>query len=253
MDLESPIPDTLLCPQVNRSTTASQLLAAFSPQPQLKLSPSKASIPAQTIPIAMESKRTSRHKEHVSYEISSDSDNLDTSSALDSTFSTPQKPARHHVSIVDLDDESEEIEPPKTPPARVSAAGHLLRQYRDLHLSLRAQENGDKPIIKKRRLNKSFSKSKWSLKPSAPEAPLKTARNGIREKIATETATKRNNFFVAKKEFFLPLLPEGNHIQRVAAQRGQSETLEKDLSIPYEVLERQPTGYALVVDDRESS
>ena len=184
----------------------------------------------------MQAKRGLRQKEQVSYEISSDSEDNGRISG-ESTFSSPEKPIRKRISIVDLedDDEVEEIEPPKTPPPRLSAAGHALRQPKELQLSLRAQENGDKPVIKKRKLihKASTKKPKIILK----EAP-RTARNEVRDYIATETAGKRGNFFIAQKDLFLPLLREGNHIQRLVAQRAE----KNDLSVPYEVLEQQPKG-----------
>lgn len=186
----------------------------------------------------MEGKRSSRRKEQISYEISDDSDNVDASSSLDSTFSTPQKAPRTRVSIIDLEDELEEIESPKTPPPRLSSAGHALRQPNELALSLRAQENGDKRIAKKRKITKRHAKPKTILQPSAP----KTARQELRQYVNTETAGKRSNFFVAKKDLFLPLLPEGNHVQRLMAQRQQSGKREEDLSVPYEIIEHQPAG-----------
>ena len=183
----------------------------------------------------MQAKRGLRHREQVSYEISSDSEDARRTFG-DSTFSSPEKPTRKRVSIVDLDDddEPEEIEPPKTPLPRLSSAGHSLRQPKELHLSLRAQENGDKPVVKKRKLNKTpTKKSKVILQP----AP-RTARNEVRDYIASETARKRANFFVAQKDLFLPLLPEGNHVQRLVDQH----TGELDQSVPYEVLKQQPRG-----------
>lgn len=186
----------------------------------------------------MEVKRSSRRNEQISYEISDDSDNPDASSSLDSTFSTPQKIPRARVSIIDLEDEFEDIEPPKTPPPRLSSAGHALRQPSELALSLRAQENGDKRVAKKRKITKRRSRPKTELPPQAP----RTARQEIREYVNTETAGKRSNFFVAKKDLFLPLLPEGNHVQRLVAQRQQSEKGEEDPSVPYEIIEHQPVG-----------
>ena len=188
----------------------------------------------------MEEKRSSRRKAQISYEISDDSDNPDASSSLDSTFSTPQKVPRKRVSIINLEDELEETEPPKTPPPRLSSAGHALRQPKELSLSLRAQENGDKRVVKKRKTTKTRAKPRPRTI-SQPSAP-RTARQELREYVNTETAGKRSNFFVAKKDLFLPLLPEGNHIQRLVAQRQQSEKSEEDLSVPYEVIEHQPTG-----------
>lgn len=142
--------------------------------------------------------------------------------------------------MVDLEDEFEEIEPPKTPPPRVSAAGHSLRQHGDLKLSLQARENGDRRVLKRRKITK--QRSKDIVKASAPKtlAAPKTARNEIRDYINTETAGKRSKFFIAKKDLFIPLLPDGNHIQRLISQRGQDTT---DESIPYEVIEKQPTGW----------
>ena len=238
--------DPHLSPQTltPRSTTASQVLAAFSPKPQPKKSPSSDFVSPQTFPIAMEPKRSSRRKERISYEISDDSENPDTSSSLDSTFSTPQKQApRKRVSIVDLEDELAEIEPPKTPTPRLSSAGHALRQPNQLTLSLRAQENGDKRVTRKRRSQKSRSKPKIIIKPSAPDARApKTERQELREYVNTETAGKRSNFYVAKKDLFLPLLPEGNHVQRLVAQQRRVGKEREDLSVPYKVIEKQPAG-----------
>ena len=224
--------------QTSRSITASQILATFSPRPQTKKSPSSDVVSSQNLPIAMEVKRSSRRKEQISYEISDDSENPDASSSLDSTFSTPQKAPRTRVSIVDLEDELEEIEPPKTPAPRLSSAGHALRQPNELALSSRKKQNGDKRIIKKRKTTKRRSNPKTILQPAAP----KTARQELREYVNTETAGKRSNFFVAKKDLFLPLLPESNHIQRLVAQRQTSGTSEEDLSVPYEAIEHQPAG-----------
>lgn len=232
--------DPHLSPQTltPRSTTASQILAAFSPRPQSKKSPSSDVIFPQNFPITMEIKRSSRRKERISYEISDDSENPDSFSSPGSTFSTPQKVPRKRVSVIDLEDEVEEIEPPKTPPPRLSSAGHALRQPNELALSLRAQENGDKRITRKRKTTKRRSKPKIIIQPSAP----KTARQELREYVNTETAGRRSNFFMDKKDLFLPLLPEGNHIQRLVAQQQRGGKQGEDLSVPYEIIEQQPAG-----------
>ena len=179
----------------------------------------------------METKRGLRNKVQISYEISSDSEGAGGSLAPDSSFSSPEKPSGH---IIDLEEESEEIEPPETPPARVSSAGHALRQHKDIHLSLRAQENGEKRVRRKRKQHRPSSKRSKAILGAAP----KTARNVVRDQIATETAVKRANFLVAKQDLFLPLLPQGNYIQRLASQ----QTGASDLSVPYEVLKEQPKG-----------
>ena len=243
-----PINDSACSPTIQhkRATTASEILASFSPKSQLKKE-TQPWVDAPTFPIAMTEKRL-RHKPRVSYEISDDSDIAETRSAVGSSFSSPEKPRRFRSNhAVDFDDEVEEIEPPKTPPPRISIAGHSLRQHSDLHLSLRAQENGDKPKPKftnKRRPSRVTKKKSKASPRLQHTAPQRTARNEIRDSIATETAGKRANFFVARKEYFLPLLPEGNHIQRLAEQRSQDQ---QDPSIPYEPLEHQPKGVKAIM------
>ncbi|KAL9098507.1 MAG: hypothetical protein Q9187_009649, partial [Circinaria calcarea] len=145
----SPSPDRI---KVSRSTTASELLAAFSPSPKPVKSVRPLIWVPQPSPEIKMTERGLRRKEPITYAISDDSDNANSPSAISSAFSSPQKVKRVR-SIVDLeDDEVEEVEQTKTPPPRVSSAGHALRQPKDMHLSLRAQENGDKPVLKKRKL-----------------------------------------------------------------------------------------------------
>ncbi|KAL8694827.1 MAG: hypothetical protein Q9218_000586 [Villophora microphyllina] len=204
-----------------------------------------------------------RRKSAISYEISSDSDTAAPSTTTASNFGTPQKVVRTPKSqIISLDEESdiEEYESPaKTPPPRLSTAGHNLRQHQVLHQSLRAQGNGDKPSRKKRKNAKS---RKPIVKSDAPKPiAVKTERNQIRDTINTETAGKRDNFFLAHKQLFLPLLPAKNYIRKLIGQRqldrqdddilAVSDTLdtlntndnkEEDLSIPYEPLDEQPRG-----------
>ena len=215
--------------------TASQLLASFSPKAQ----PVKASQPianVQHYPITMSepSRRNPRRQQPISYEISDDSDSGQASNA-GSVFSTPQKRKPTY-----LEDEIEEIEPAKTPPPRQSSAGHSLRQHSDLHLSLRAQENGDKLIVKRR---KTLPTSRFYTKPPLKKvvSQPRTARNEVRDLISTETTVRRSKFFIAKKDSFLPLLPEGNHVQRLVDQRLQDNDVE-ELGVPYKALSAQPSG-----------
>lgn len=208
--------------------------------------------------------RQLRRKELVSYQVSSDSDIAGSSTATDSPFGTPQKVSTvRKRSIINLDEESESEEldsPAKSPPPRLSTAGHSLRQHKDLHQSLRALENGDKPLRKKHKATKPSKPTKFASRASRP-ASVKTVRNQIRETIATETTAKRNNFFIAHKDLLLPLLPKKNHITKLIDQKkvgGEeadilpvSDSLDslkrhdeaiKDLSVPYEELSQQPVG-----------
>lgn len=224
--------------------TASDLLASFSPTSQSKKE-SQVWTTSPHFPITMsDQKRKLRQKEPVHYEISISGDSEDAESAI-STFSSPTKRRRSTTSIIDLEEEFLEVEPPKILQPRVSSAGHSLRQHSDLHLSLRAQENGDKPVAKRRRVsNRSARKTSATSRATGTQPSQKTARNEIRENISRETAVKRGNFYVAKKEYFLPLLPESNSINRlVEARRAAGQQGGEDLTIPYKALEEQPVGY----------
>ncbi|MCJ1391544.1 hypothetical protein MMC18_004408 [Xylographa bjoerkii] len=240
--------DVLCSPRIKitKRTTASEILASFSPTTQppkkstLWLSPPK-------FEIKMSKGRDLRQKEKISYTISDDSDELASVSGASSAFSTPHKPKRTR-NVIDLEDDSDEVEEvarPTTPAPRISAAGHALRQHRDLHLSLRAQENGDKPVFKKRKV--SLPKIKQQKPWIVSEAPLghavRTARHETREFIATETAAKRAKFFIAKKDYFLPLLPENNHVRRIVEQATipNSHGSLEDMVFPYENID-QPRG-----------
>ncbi|KAL8983082.1 MAG: hypothetical protein Q9205_002571 [Flavoplaca limonia] len=205
--------------------------------------------------------RQLRRKSAISYEISSDSDQ--STNLKDSPFSTPTKLiSRPRRSLVEREQESEtEAETPQTtPPPRLSTAGHNLRQHKDLHLSLRAIENGDKHAQKKSR-KKSNARKQSSANSSAPKAlPLKTERFLIREAIATGTTIRREKFFISMKHLFLPLLPPNNHIATLVSKSrlgGQDEDIlavadasgsldgsgyRRDLSVPYEELTLQPRG-----------
>ena len=232
--------------QLSGKNTAAELLAAFSPRSQPKKETHPRVVSPSSFPIAMTSRRGTRRKERISYHISDNSDTQESHSAAGSTFSTPQKSRKNLLNeIIDLEDEFES-EPAKTPPPRVSSAGHALRQPQDLHLSLRAQENGDKKGVKRRRRSKNaLRKSTIISMGKKPSAAPTSARHEIRKEIATETARKRANFFVAKKDYFLPLLPGNNHITRLVEERIESQEGDKDLSVPYVALEHQPRRYAL--------
>ncbi|KAL8657488.1 MAG: hypothetical protein Q9226_001864 [Calogaya cf. arnoldii] len=195
--------------------------------------------------------------------MSSDSDSEQPSTSNDSPFGTPSKPVRRQRrSTVNHEEETDteaEEAPLKTPPPRLSTAGHSLRQHKDLHLSLRALENGDKRAPKTRK-HLSTRKRLNATSSAAKPVPVKTERNLIRDAIATGTAVHRNNFFLAQKHLFLPLLPPKNHITKIA-EKSRLDGLEEDIlaisdatdsldgagyrkdkTIPYEELTQQPRG-----------
>ncbi|KAI4246783.1 MAG: hypothetical protein L6R40_001812 [Gallowayella cf. fulva] len=213
--------------------------------------------------------RQLRRKSAITYEISSDSDTEEITGQNDSPFGTPQKPirARQRRSIIDLDDETDTestASPAKTPPPRLSTAGHSLRQHKELHLSLRAQENGDKRSRRRNKTSKRPKKLNLTSGAARP-VPVKSERAQIRNAIATGTAAKRHNFLISHKNLFLPLLPAKNQITKLIEQRkvdsseadilalsdgidrlNTSHDQQEDLSVPYEEL-TQPEGIKAVM------
>ena len=184
-----------------------------------------------------------RQQKNVTYEISSGSeDELAASSTGESSFSSPGRPQKNRMSLVDLvDDDDEEVEEIEPPPPRATAAGHSLRQREHLKQSLRAQNHAEPTRKKQKFLGRAstFLKAEKSFGRQKPNSE----RMDVREKIATETTGKRANFFVAKKQLFLPLLPnDTNHVKKLVLQRDQNGTDSGDLTVPYEILEKQPEG-----------
>lgn len=243
----SPGKEVPCCPRIRLSsdTTVSDLLAAFSSSPQPTKDPKPWISPA-SFPIAMtEHKRGLRNRKRVSYQISDDSDSVSSPIVSGSSFSTPQKKGHIGTGILKDDEDDFESEIPKSPPPRLSSAGHSLRQHRVLHLSLRAQENADKPVRKRRKISRKQPKKIIVVDSEDGKATFKkSARNEVRDMIAMKTTRKRTNFLVAKKDYFLPLLPESNNIIRLVEERTKSQQAE-DLSIPYEAIKEQPEGYVI--------
>jgi SWI/SNF-related matrix-associated actin-dependent regulator of chromatin subfamily A member 5 len=70
----------------------------------------------------------------------------------------------------------------------------------------------------------------------APPPKLDTARTRLRDDIAKKTKAKANNFLVANKDLFLPLLPENNQVAKLVAAGNAQPMVE------YEELTEQPQG-----------
>ena len=70
----------------------------------------------------------------------------------------------------------------------------------------------------------------------APPPKLDTARARLRDDIAKNTKAKANNFLVANKDLFLPLLPKNNMVAKLVAD-GKAQPI-----VEYEELTEQPKG-----------
>ena len=202
--------------------------------------PSSDPIAPSPYPIAADDRL--RRKPQISYEVSSGSDDeLARSSSPESSFTSPEQPSKHRRSLVDLVDGDDELEEIMAPPTKRTSTGHQLREHKDTDILIRAQENADRPRKKMRFLGKAPP----ILKLGSQRLPTKpqTERMEIRREIATETARKRANFFVAKKHLLLPLLPEdSNFVKKMVDQRRLIGNEHEDLTLPYQAIESQPSG-----------
>lgn len=229
-------------PQYRKSTTASELLARFTPKTQ-SVKPQHTLVLSKHYPLAMTSPKALRRKTPVSYAESDDSSSQ-RSGSPGSAFSSPEElavPRRNRKrTLADLDVSDDEIQIPatKTPPPRVSSAGHSLRQHKDLNLSLKAIENSDKPTSKRSNTQRAKKRRASSRRQDIEIlGPDKSARVEVREAIASETAARRTDFFVAMQDYFLPLLPENNYIQRQSKSYRDKPKIQ-----PYELVTQQPAG-----------
>ena len=159
--------------------------------------------------------------------------------------------------VLDLDDgDADELSLP-FPPEQPIHTGHSLRPRSSLNQSIKASENGDKPPTKRRRsagsvLSRKSNVSNRNVTPNKDQvAPSLSSRQQVRQGIATKTAGKRARFFLAKKDCFLPLLPQSNHISRLLEKAGSEESILHKTTgrpdnhegiYPYEPIETQPRG-----------
>lgn len=67
---------------------------------------------------------------------------------------------------------------------------------------------------------------------------VETERTKIHNEIAQTTESKRNAFLLANKQYFLPLLPENNYINKLLRQSDDVE----QTTVPYKVISTQPAG-----------
>lgn len=71
---------------------------------------------------------------------------------------------------------------------------------------------------------------------AAPPPRLDSARNRLRDDIAHKSKAKANNFLVANRDYFLPLLPPNNQVKKLVANHNAKPIVE------YEELKEQPKG-----------
>ena len=74
---------------------------------------------------------------------------------------------------------------------------------------------------------------------------IETARAKVRREIAETTTINRNAFLLAKQDYFTPLLPSGNYIEKLQRKAG-SQSAPPEI-VPYTDLESQPQNVQAVM------
>lgn len=187
--------------------------------------------------------RDTRPHKHVSYVISSDSEDANSASPNESTFSSPENIKNSDaIDLLETDSGSAEETGPSMMPPRSSSAGHALRKQNDLKQSLRARENGDKRRLKRKIIPRGDNKHQYTTSQRTTHLGRMAENKTFRHEISSVTACKRANFYIAHKDVFLPLLPKGNLVEKLVERRQWVESAEENATSPYEKLDKQPTG-----------
>jgi SWI/SNF-related matrix-associated actin-dependent regulator of chromatin subfamily A member 5 len=141
---------------------------------------------------------------HVNYTVSDDSE--DASSAPTSSFNSPAKVAK-----VESEDELSVDE---------LADDQLLNEKRDVG----GREMRPRSALKGRAAHgiyyertKRFKRKVKHIKKAVDKSNIRTDRAQIRHEIATVTKMKQDQFLRTHKDLFLPLLPEGNYIDKISS------------------------------------
>lgn len=172
-------------------------------------------------------------------------------SYAESAGSASPGPQIPHLSPSEVDSDSDEDELAQTEPqfealvSIPSAHGMATRHPRP---PLR-------PVQKARKTNKKAGRPRGrpALNHSAGSylddislTPVTSSRQAVRDAIQNITVAKRERFLVENKDHFLPLLPESNHISKLAARMGavdaKSNAGNAPAIVPYEQIEVQPKG-----------
>lgn len=169
----------------------------------------------------------------------------DNSESADISSSGRSRSHSHsRISSEDSVESSTEGEPAAAPtpnhPAGAAPRKHLISELkmetRRTDGPRRSLRNRQSDIITSDMVQHSPPASSTSRRKAPLPRKLDTARSRLRDDIAQKTKVKCDNFLVANKDYFLPLLPEHNYINRLI-KKGQSAP-----TIQYEVIKQQPKG-----------
>ncbi|KAI9683564.1 MAG: hypothetical protein M1829_004867 [Trizodia sp. TS-e1964] len=224
------------------TSATSKILASFQPKTQ-----PKTSTPTNSLSQSPSSAAIHGAQNTVPYVISDDSGD-DTKKPSVSQRSTNMKGHEDHDKA-----EEEELPHPMSPPRLTSSYGRPLKTRSDLTMTLtRRKYRTSGPRGSASGLASRLVKSRFPSNAAADHNQLQlgsslpnevSSRVALRAAIANETIVRRDTFFCVKKEFFLPLLPGDNYVQKLLEKTGSQPGGSEGLAIqPYKALVDQPAG-----------
>ncbi|KAF2129671.1 ISWI chromatin-remodeling complex ATPase ISW2 [Dothidotthia symphoricarpi CBS 119687] len=247
-------------PKDRRGGHLQGLLAQFGSQSSAESATKMRRMSSQHEPAAQpESKRALRQQTAPNYAASEPS----TASSPDASVATPDpKPSKRtrRATVKDTpssptseqdpeeaSDSSEDELARSVRPVRTrgwKASARSSARYSDLKMEARKKDKADDGLRRSTRSRKSNILESDTLDITPPPSSkrkalprkLDTARARLRDDIAHKTKAKADNFLVANKDFFLPLLPPTNYVSRLVTRHDAKPIVE------YTELTDQPEG-----------
>jgi len=224
--------------QTRRRTTASELLAKFLPSGSVAHKMDSRNVVDLTASPSNTSRATSG---------APSTSNSPPSRTLERDFDLPQDttgsfPGRRNKdrgtnATGEVDSDTIEY---STPSRRRS-----LRE-RKPNLSLKALENSEVPRHRTRTSTRNSTSGRAAgATPGGSSPPKVSQRIAIRQDISNNSATLRSAFFIEKKDLFLPLLPDKNHVKKLLQKHEdltEAERSKLPKVTPYEEIEVAPRG-----------
>ena len=217
-----------------------------------KSSQSSASAPSSDSASTEEGgKRKLRSRPSLNYAVSGLTEEKSSSSA--SAFPSLPKIDR----ALDESSEDELAEPPSDPPKRTKQTQKA--QDEELKMEARRRAKAEAPRRSSRFRKSNIIGSDTLEKDELAQSPLKkaskvpirpkldTTRQRLRDEIAAQSKVKANNFLVANKDYFLPLLPPNNYVSKLVS-KGRAEPVTE-----YTSLTEQPKGQVTLLIFRKVS
>jgi hypothetical protein len=157
-----------------------------------------------------------------------------------SAFPTPQKLAPRKTDS----SEDELAEPVSNPPPKGRKKVKTEEKDEELKMEARKRDKADAPRrsgrFRKSNIIESDMVDELARTPTKKKVPLRpkldTARQRLKDEIAMQSKAKANNFLVANKEYFLPLLPQNNYVSKLV-EKGDAGSI-----VEYKALTEQPSG-----------